>query len=129
MALKDLKMDYRTTKEIVERICLNSHLWCDYKGQRIYTIEQMYIAISGNDGKNCYELKITTKKDRIEDSDDKKTADKIKNEFLELLRSQLRLIFPRIFYHGGALVINDDLKDYAITLVKKKECKWKSSAE
>lgn len=124
MALKDLKMDYRTNKDILERFALNSHLWSRFKGKRIFTLEQMYIAISADDGESCYEIKITTKKERIEESNSEKTVDPIKNEYLETLRSQINIIFPRTFYHGGALIINDDMKDYAISLVKKKQCKW-----
>lgn len=122
-ALKDLKMDYRTTKEVVERICLNSFKWSNFEGKRIFANDLMYLGIS-KDGVDCYELKVTSKKERIDECNEKLTTDSIKNEYLALLKETLGILFPRLNYHNGALILNDDLKDYSIILVKKKLCKW-----
>lgn len=124
MSLKDLKLDYRTNKDIVESIVLHSdHFTMSYKAKRIFINNKMFLGISNNDGKTCYELKVTTKKERIVEPKEKQNTDEEKGIYLSHLRTVLKMIFNVIDYDNG-LLIQDYNKDYFITLVKKKAYKW-----
>jgi hypothetical protein len=129
--MKETVTEFRTTKEIIEGVVLNSDKFSNFDALRIYSLtDVMLLCVREKAGKDIYEVKTTKKKRDIEGgtrviadkvSDNK---DKTKETYLKFLKKLLGCVFRNVEFHEGNILINDNNNDYVITLVKKKKIEW-----
>lgn len=115
MGLKDYKTEYRSTKEIIETMAKRTT--DGYEVKYIFHDMKMFLGARNAAG-DIVEIKITMKKDRL-------LTTEVGNvdPFLQLLTTKLTTLFDVKGYKNG-IVVHDTLKDYLITLVRKKNIIW-----
>jgi hypothetical protein len=121
-------IEYRTTKEVIEGIVRNSDNFSIFNFKTIFTDDKMFYCVRLKGGDTIYEVKVTRKK-RINDEmlmpdNSEATADMGKKLYLAALKVVVGYVFPRVNYHEGNILVNDNNNDYVISLIKKMKIVW-----
>mgnify|MGYP001292112525 CR=1 FL=1 len=120
--MKDYQNDIYYTKEILFAFCANiSKSFPEVEYRKIYPMNSAILQLLSYNGKN-YEIKITIKKEHIENPDGKLNNNKNKQFLLEALQKVFSYceLFNKTFWHAGNLLVVDLKKTYEVKLVEKR---------